>query len=185
MPVLLASLALDTAALGRLDDAEVQIQQARQVLSRSQERLDFPQEVAYAEGQVFLAMGKAPEALETAKNLAEMAEATGTSLNWRAPARMLWAAAAAALGDLEGAVSTYVGAAEEAERLRRLPLLWRTLAGLAEVQHALGKSDHAAASARQAREIIDRLGATVPDERLRATFLQSSRVQRVMSLTGA
>jgi hypothetical protein len=31
----------------------------------------------------------------------------------------------------------------------------------------------------RAREIIDRLAATVPDERLRATFLQSTKVQRV------
>ncbi len=56
---------------------------------------------------------------------------------------------------------------------------------LAEAQRALGQAQGSAASAARAREIIDRLAATVPDKRLRATFLQSAKVQRVAALAGA
>ncbi len=82
-------------------------------------------------------------------------------------------------------MTEYVAAADEAERLGRMPVLWHALAGLAEAQRSMGKSDQAAECAGRARQIIERLAATVPDERLRATFLQSSKVQRVMSLAGA
>ena len=65
------------------------------------------------------------------------------------------------------------------------PWRWRALAGLAEAQHAVGDRDEGTASARAGQDIIERLAATVPDERLRATFLQSARVQRVLTLAGA
>ncbi len=48
----------------------------------------------------------------------------------------------------------------------------------------LGRSGEAASTAGRAREIINRLAATVPDERLRAVFLQSPKVQRVAALAG-
>jgi len=48
----------------------------------------------------------------------------------------------------------------------------------------LGRTQESAASAGRAREIINRLAATVPDERLRAVFLLSAKVQRVLVLAG-
>ena len=184
MPLMLGSLALDAAALGQTSDALSYIDEAGRALKETQARMDFPQEVMHAEGRVLLTLGNAADALDRARALSNMVAATGT-LHWRVPALLLWADATTALGDPEAAVPKYVEAAEEAERLGRLPARWRALAGLAEAQRALGRSDDAAASARRAREIIDRLAATVPDERLLAIFLQSSKVQRVVALAGA
>jgi class 3 adenylate cyclase/tetratricopeptide (TPR) repeat protein len=184
MPLMLACLAIDTAWLGRTADALKYIGEARRALEETQARLDFPQEVTHAEGRILLTLGSAADALDRARALSNMVAATGT-LDWRVPALLLWADATTALGDPEAAVPKYVEAAEDAERLGRLPARWRALAGLAEAQRALGRSDDATASARRAREIIERLAATVPDERLRAIFLQSSKVQRVVALAGA
>ena len=51
-----------------------------------------------------------------------------------------------------------------------------------KAQRVLGRPQESEASAGRARGIIDRLAATVPDERLRAVFLQSAKVQRVLVL---
>ncbi|MBI2123572.1 MAG: hypothetical protein HYT96_05375, partial [Armatimonadetes bacterium] len=67
----------------------------------------------------------------------------------------------------------------------RLPELWRAFAGLAEAHVLLGRRDDASFAARRAREVIDQLAAAAPDERLRATFLQSRRVKRVTALIGS
>ncbi|HLN14990.1 MAG TPA: hypothetical protein VK587_17460, partial [bacterium] len=80
---------------------------------------------------------------------------------------------------------TYELTAADAERLGLAPALWRALAGLAEVQRALGQAQASVGSATRAREIIDRLAATVADPELRATFLHSAKVQRVTALAGA
>jgi hypothetical protein len=105
--------------------------------------------------------------------------------HWRAPALLLEADAALAMGEHGAAATLYEAAIQEATHRGHLPIQWRALAGLAEAQRASGHPDATAASARRAKEIIERLAATVPDERLRATFLQSQRVQRVVALAGA
>ena len=184
MPALLSSLALDSAMLGRASEAQSYVEEARRALAEGPNRFDLPQEVTHAEGRVLLTLGKAEPARETAKVLTEMAVATGTP-HWRVPGMLLWADSAAALGDLRAAAPIYQAAADEAERLGRTPARWRALAGLAEIQRALGLVQESAASARLAWEIINRLAATVPDEQQRAMFLQSAKIQRVAALTGA
>jgi len=52
------------------------------------------------------------------------------------------------------------------------------------VLHKLGRLEEARTAAKLAREIVDRLATTVSDERLRATFLQSSAVQRLAAIVG-
>ena len=49
----------------------------------------------------------------------------------------------------------------------------------------LGRAQESAASAVRAKAVIDRLSAAVPDERLRAIFQQSAKVQRVVALADA
>ncbi len=183
MPIVCSSYALDAAALGRLDDAEAYIEEAQRALAEGPNRADFLQEVTHAEGRVLLALGRTAEARDTATILSEMVAATGT-LHWRVSALLLRADATLALGDAEGAAPAYAAAAEEAERQGRPPALWRALAGLAEMQRMLGQVQESVASAGRAREIIERLAASVPDERLRAAFLQSTKVQRVVTLAG-
>jgi len=181
-PFRYSCLALDAAALGRTDEAFVHIEEARRALVGGQ-RLDDQLEVIHAEGRVLVTLGQAAAARDAATALAERVAATGAG-HYRVPALLLSADATAALGDVEAAAQSYGVAAQEAERMGRTPALWRALAGLAEVQRVLGRSQESAASARRAREIIDRLAATVPDERLRAIFLQSPKVQRVLVLAG-
>ena len=183
MPARLSALAFDSAALGRMDEAMAHVQEARRALGEGQTRMDFPEEATHVEGRVFLVLGQAARALDSARRLFQMVVANGT-LHWRVPALLLSADATASLGELVTAASTYRAAAEEAERSGRAPALWRALAGLAETQRALAHAQEATASAGRAREIIDRLAAAVPDERLRATFLQSAKVQRVLALAG-
>ncbi len=184
MPNVLSSLALDEAELGRPDEAQARIEEARRSLRVGPSRAADAHDVAHAEARVLLALGRPAEARETAKVLLEEVAASG-ALHWRTPAMRLLADATFALGDRAAAVPVYEAVVEEAQGVGRTPVLWRALAGLGEAQRALGQAEESAASARRAREIIDRLAATVPDERLRATFLQSAKVQRVAVLVGA
>ena len=184
MPTVLSSLALDEAALGRTDAAQAHIEEARRSLRMGQSRADEAHAVAHAEARVWLALGRPAEAREAAKALLEEV-AVSDDLHWRAPAMLLLADATFALGDQTAALPTYEAVIEDAQDLGRTPVLWRALAGLGEAQRTLGRAEESAASAWRAREIIDRLAATVPDERLQATFLQSTKVQRVAALAGA
>ncbi len=88
-PSVLSSMALDAASLGRLDDAQTHIEEARRVLAERPNRSDFPQEVTYAEGRVLLVLGRSAEARDAANALFEAVAATGT-LHWQVPARLLW-----------------------------------------------------------------------------------------------
>ncbi len=177
----LASLALDAAALGRCEDAERLVREARQVLEGTEDRLDFPCELTHTEGRVSLSCGKATDAKDKARALLEMVATSGISY-WQVLALLLWADATVASNDPEAAIPRYTAGVEESTRLRRAPVLWRALAGLADAQQALGRFADAATSARSARDVIDRLADNVADARIRAVFLQSRRVQRVMTL---
>jgi class 3 adenylate cyclase/tetratricopeptide (TPR) repeat protein len=183
-PAVLSGLALDAAALGRLDEARALLSDARREIAQQETRVDFLQELAHAAGRLHLAAGAPAAALAEARELHRLAEEAGTE-HWRAPGFLLEADALMAEGDPQTALRRYQDAVQESERLGRLPLLWRALAGAAESQHALGRSADAAAAASRARDLVDRLAASVPDERLRAVFLQSGRVQRLASLAGA
>ncbi len=184
LPVALASVAADEADLGQGEQSDAHVRAARRELEDTETRLDFLQEISALEGMVHLLLARPEQAANAAQELTRLIDATGT-LHWRVPALLLEADAAAALGDHGVALRRYGQAAEEAERTGRLPALWRAHAGLAEVHRRQGRPADAAASAGRAREIIDRLAATVPDERLRAVFLQSAKVQRVLSLAGS
>jgi len=180
----LSSLALSEAALGRTDEAQAHLEEARQRLRGRQSRADYTHDLAHTEARVLLALGSTANALEDAKALLEEVAASEDQ-HWRTPAMLLLADAMFALGDRAAAVPLYGTVIEEAQVLGRTPVLWRALAGLGEAQRALGQVGESAASARRARGIIDRLTATVPDERLRTTFLQSTKVQRITALAGA
>ncbi len=183
-PYALAGLAQDTAALGRAAEAHSLLQEAHRALDQTQTRLDYPEYVTHAEGQVLLSQRRAEDAGAVGRTLLAMTEASGFK-HLAIPALLLIAESAGMLEEWEQAAQAFANAAGDAERTGTLPALWRALAGFAEAQRALGRPEGAAASARRAREIIDRLATTVPDERLRATFLQSTKVQRVIALAGA
>jgi len=179
MPWVLAGLALDDAALSRIDEAAARLREARDFLEAVQTRLDFPQLVTYAEGRVHLAAGEPEKARETAERLRDLAASTGTHY-WTALALLILGEAAAASGDHEAAARAFRESAGDAERRGGLPALWRALAALADTQRLLNRPDDAEETARRARQIIEQVGASVADERMRAIFFQSPRVQRVL-----
>ncbi|HLW48532.1 MAG TPA: tetratricopeptide repeat protein [bacterium] len=181
-PGVLASLALDSAALGRTQDAQAYVHEARQAVTEGPTRGDFPEEIAHAEGRVLLAAGRPADARDAALRLADLV-ASNKLRRWRVPALLLRADAAVALGEAAEAVTLYEIAADEAGRLGRLPGLWRALAGLAEVRHAEGDKTAARESAVRARDITARLAAGLPDKVLQAAFLQSARVARIVALS--
>lgn len=180
MPWALAGLALDDAALSRTDEAMAHLREASGDLAAHQVRLDFPQLIAYAEGTVHLAAGEPEKAREVAQRLKDLASSTGTYY-WTALALLLLGEVEAAAGDPEAAARVFLESAADAERRGGLPVLWRALAALAETQRLLNQPEDAKATARQARQIIEQVGASVADERLRAIFFQSPKVQRVLA----
>jgi len=182
LPFALAALAVDRAAVVRRDEAPELITQARQVLAEGQSRLDLPQQVGLLEAQMHHVLGNAAETLRSGMELQTLAEQTGTGDHWRSSALLLQAKGAASAGDAPAAIRLYEQAAVEAERTGRLPVLWRAQAGRAQVLHGLGRHEEAAAAARPGKEIVERLAATIADERVRAAFLQSAPVQRVFAL---
>jgi tetratricopeptide (TPR) repeat protein len=184
LPASFAGLALDAVGLGRIDDAVGYARHARQALEEVAV-LDQAQDVAYAEGRVLLALGKIAEARDAAAALLETADSERTYPDrvvapvWKLPALLLKAEATLALGAAASALSGYRQAVEEGSRLGCLPALWRALAGLSDACRTLGQIDEAEAAAHRAHEITTQLAVTIPDERLRATFLQSAVVQRL------
>ncbi|HEV8338636.1 MAG TPA: tetratricopeptide repeat protein [bacterium] len=183
LPVIRASLAADKAALGRWEEAETEITRARRALEETETRLDFAEEVAYLEGLSEILHGRPAEAHRIAEHLARLVE-IGEAKHWRVPGLLIAGEAAAALGEHTDALGQFQEAAREAETTGRLPALWRALAGMTEVHKTQGRPGEASASAQKGREIIERIAASVPDERLRAVFLHSRRVQRVLALAG-
>lgn len=183
LPSVPAGLAMDAAGLGRPGEAQAILEEAERALGATQVRLDVL-ELTLARGRVQLAAGYAEAAASTGRELAESAATVG-ALQWFVPGMLLTAEATFALGDAEAAGEAFARAAQEAERSGRQPALWRALAGLAEAQRSLGLLEPAAQSAGRAQVVIDRLAATITEESLRATYLQSARVQRVAALAGA
>jgi tetratricopeptide (TPR) repeat protein len=159
------------------------VRQARRLVDTGQTQVESAEEVTAAEGRIWLARGKAAEAVAAARRLLTIVDAHDTR-HWKPPGLLLLAECCLAGGDRDAAREAYTSAAGDAERMGGLPALWRALAGLAEVRQASGDAEAALASARRAHEIIERLASSMGDERLRATFLQSARVQRVIALAG-
>jgi class 3 adenylate cyclase/tetratricopeptide (TPR) repeat protein len=184
LPWVLCSLALDAVELGRLDEAKTFLTSARRAIEQSQTRVTFLEELTRAEARLALASGTPDRALEAAHTLLELLKKSDSQY-YRIPALLLKAEAEMALGNLNSAAEVYAAVVEHAETSKRLPDLWRALAGLAETLVLLGRRDDASSAARRAREVVERLAKAVADERLRATFLQSVRVQRVTSLIGS
>ncbi len=184
MPQAQIFLARDAITMGRLDEAGIHLEEAQRVLHEGQTRMDFLLEVQETEGRLLLARNRPTEARAMGRALADAAAAEGAE-HWRVLGLLVEADAVLLMGDPGAAAPLYDAIVREAEQRGRLPVLWRALAGHAEAQRGLGRSGQAAASARRAKEIIGRLAATVPDERLHATFLQSAKVQRAIALAGA
>jgi tetratricopeptide (TPR) repeat protein len=184
MPLILSSCALIEAVLGQTAEAQAHIEEARRSLRPEQARAEYAHDLAHTEGRALLALRRPAEAVAAATVLMARIGASD-DLHWRLPTMLLLADATSARGDPVTAVQMYETIAEEAHAARRTPVLWRALANQAESQRAVGQTEASVASARRALELINHLAATAPDGRLRTTFLQSAKAQRVAGLAGS
>jgi hypothetical protein len=166
-----------------VDEADAALREARKSLEATQTRLDFPCHITEAEGRLHLARGRPLETRQAARMLTAMAEANDMR-HWSVPAMLLEADALRGLDAADAAAQRYEEAAREADRVGRPPMTWRALAGLAEARRQLGRLEAVTETAERAVQIVERLAATLDDERLRAIFMQSERVQRIMTLAG-
>jgi tetratricopeptide (TPR) repeat protein len=121
-----------------------------------------------------------PQAQTFARRLLETAREYGAH-KYIAEAHRLKARIAIAEGDTETAEQEFSAALEEL-RQYPVPLLeWRTHADLGRLRARLGNADAARKSFAQAAEIIQSCAASVTDENLRETFLNSKAVQSVLA----
>ena len=183
LPQILAGVARSAIRLGMVDEADAALREARKSLEATQTRVDFPCHITEAEGRLNLAKGRPLDAWQAARALTALAE-DHDMRHWSVPAMLLEADALLALDAADKAAQRYEEATREAERVGRPPMTWRALAGLAEARRRLGRSEAATEAAERATQIVERLAATLDDERLRATFVQSERVQEVKTLAG-
>ena len=183
MSLILSSCALIEAALGQTAEAQAHIEEAHRSLRPEQAHAEYAHDLAHTEGRALLALRRPADAVAAATVLLARIGASD-DLHWRLPTMLLLADATSARGDPVTAVQMYETTAEEAQAARRTPVLWRALAGQAESQCAVGQTEAAVASARRALELVNHLAAAAPDGRLRTTFLQSAKVQRVAGLAG-
>ena len=171
-------------ALGRLDEAEAHFRAVERVVRdpRPQDRWmlwRYAQHLFHSYGDLWLARGDAARALAYADECLRGAEASDSPKNV-VKARRLRGQAFLARGELAAAEAELGLALDVARRTGNPPQLWKTLVALGDLRMA----QHAATSARRAYsdalEVVQHLAADLPATPLRATFLTSPHVQRIM-----
>lgn len=123
--------------------------------------------------ELALYQGEPGEALEIVERL--IASALG--LSHGGVITFLWklkGEALAALGSVEEAASLLNAAIENARVLEERFLLWRLHACLGRVYGAINDQEEARKEYASARELIQELASTVPDEALKENFLQGA-----------
>ncbi len=95
--------------------------------------------------------------------------------------------ALAALGRMDEAEAVLLGVHDAAVSAELLPLLWRARAALGDLYRRTNRPDDARRVLISARAVIDTIGAGLPDEAVRAEFLQNAtaRLPRAYRLSPA
>jgi tetratricopeptide (TPR) repeat protein len=128
----------------------------------------------------WLRQGDLEQAREFAQRL--LAAASGYEVHkYIAEAHRLKAHIAIAANDPAGAEVEFAAALDELQRNPAPLIAWRTYADLGRLQSERGRLPDAQASFTKAAEIVSACAANVTDENLRATFLNSSAVRRLMA----
>jgi tetratricopeptide (TPR) repeat protein/tRNA A-37 threonylcarbamoyl transferase component Bud32 len=128
----------------------------------------------------WLRQGDLEQAREFAQRL--LAAASGYEVHkYIAEAHRLKAHIAIAANDPDGAEVEFAAALDELQRHPAPLIAWRTYADLGRLQSERGRLPDAQAAFTKAAEIVSACAANVTDENLRATFLNSSAVRRLMA----
>jgi tetratricopeptide (TPR) repeat protein len=135
-------------------------------------------------GELWLARGDPDRATEFGDRCLDVATRTNSKKNlvkgWR-----LRGDIAFARGRLDDAEAAFRQALTLAETIGNPPQLWTTLAALGRLHAARGRHDPAREAYRAAREVVDRVKATLRDQRLRTSLEQAPAVRALYDLAGS
>jgi serine/threonine protein kinase/tetratricopeptide (TPR) repeat protein len=132
----------------------------------------------------WLRQGDAKQAGEFAQRLLDTASEFEVH-KYIAEAHRLRAQVAIALGDPAAAEKEFKAALDEMKRYPAPLVEWKTYAALGHLESKRGNPDGALSAFTRAAEIIKACAASVTDDDLRATFLNSSAVREVLTGAGA
>jgi class 3 adenylate cyclase/tetratricopeptide (TPR) repeat protein len=172
-------------ALGRLDEAAAELEWVRRAVddpgSDPWMMWRYRQHFLHSTGELCLRRADPEGALRHAEACLAAALRSASTKNV-VKARRLRGQAFAALGRTDEAVGSLEEALAVARELGNPPQLWRTLLAVAELASSRGDEGDARQAAMEARSVIDRVAASVPDDTLRATLLGSAEAAAVDAL---
>jgi tetratricopeptide (TPR) repeat protein len=176
-------------ALGRLDEAEEQLQRVEAVVRdpTPAQRLDlwrYSQHLFHTYGALWLVRGDTAKTLKLTERCLELAE-PGRSPRYVSKARCLRAQVFLRSGKLAESEAELKIALENARLLGNPPQLWRTLVVLGDLQSAQDQTDPAREARLEALAVIEGVAADLEDASLADTLLRSSYVGAIRAATGA
>jgi len=177
------NLADSLVALGRLEDAEEQLQPVERVYRNPQppERFmlwRYSQHLFHTYGEIWLRRGDAERALDYAGECLMLAEQSESRKNI-VKGRRLRGEALMAQGKLEAAGQEVEIALGVAKEVGNPPQLWKTYVTLGDLRKAQGELGEARKAYREAYSVIEGVADGLTDEALRGTFLKSPHVQGI------
>jgi tetratricopeptide (TPR) repeat protein len=177
------NIADDLVALGQLDEAEEQFRLveavARGPLPAAWACWRYSQRLFHSYGELWLNRGDPVRALAYAEECLELAQHNRSTKNL-IKGRRLRAQALMVLGRLREAKQELCTALEGALELGNPPQLWKTHAAIGDLRRAQGRSEDARQAYREAFTVIDKVAASLTNQKLRKTFLASGHVQNII-----
>jgi tetratricopeptide (TPR) repeat protein len=169
--------------LGRPDEAEVHYQAAEArfhgpLPADQWMRWRYGQHLFHSYGELWLARGDLDRARAYADECLELALFHSSAKNI-VKARRLQAQILLARGRFKEADEELAAALATAQEVGNPPQLWKTHAAIGELRHADGRPEEARRAYGEAFSVIERVAASLTDQRLRDTFLHSEHVETI------
>ncbi|HEV7129971.1 MAG TPA: tetratricopeptide repeat protein, partial [Ktedonobacterales bacterium] len=182
------NLADSLIALGRLDEAEAQLQIVEPAVRRPQVHdhhtlRQCRQHLWHSYGELWLARGDGERAGGFARACLELAESS-SSKKHIVNARRLCGQILLAQGRRNEAVAELETAVALARQAGNPPQLWKTLAVFGDALQAQGRSDQARQAYRESLRIIDSIATALDEPSVCGAFLHAAQVDRIRQYAG-
>ena len=170
-------------ALGHLDEAEGYFQQVEHVIRHPQPEdrwmlWRYAQHLFHSYGELWLTRNDSGKALAYADECLALAEQSNSRKNI-VKGRRLRGQAFLTQGKLAEAEREIATALKVARQVGNPPQLWKTYAAWGDWQAAQRRPDEARRAYRNALSVIEEVAASLADQALKDTFLQSEHVQSI------
>ena len=180
----LINLGIDHTIGGRPDETAAAFSETRNIFEHDAWfRWRYNIRLEAATGWHWLRQGNVDKAEEFSRRLLDTANEHQVH-KYIAEAHRLQAQIAIVRGDFDTAASEFAKGLEELEAHPAPLVAWRTYADLGHLHQKRGEATSAQSAFRRAAEIIDACAASVSDEVLRASFLNSQIVREVKAGAG-